>query len=194
MRDDMIYGLTADLLAIGVLAHLIYFRRHRRRDLQLAYIAVNAGVFTVVSLLLVQRADLAIGFGLFGVLSIIRLRSSALTQEEVGYYFIALALGLVNGLAAQVPWLALLLDVVLLAVMYTADHPRLGPRIEHRLITLDVVHGDDTALRADLESRLGGTVLRQSVTEVDYVRDVMVVDVRFHRAERRALSRSFLWT
>ncbi|MEU8347665.1 protein of unknown function [Actinomadura meyerae] len=194
MRDDIIYGLTADLLAIAVLAHLIYFRRHRRRDLQLAYIAVNAGVFTVVSLLLVQRADLAIGFGLFGVLSIIRLRSSALTQEEVGYYFIALALGLVNGLAAQVPWLALLLDVVLLAVMYTADHPRLGPRIEHRLITLDVVHGDDTALRADLESRLGGTVLRQSVTEVDYVRDVMVVDVRFHRAERRNLSRSFLWT
>ncbi|MFG2022050.1 DUF4956 domain-containing protein [Actinomadura geliboluensis] len=191
MRDDILYGLTADLLAIGVLAHLIYFRRHRRRDLQLAYIAVNAGVFTVVSLLLVQRADLAIGFGLFGVLSIIRLRSSALTQEEVGYYFIALALGLVNGLAAQTPWLALTLDTVLLAVMYAADHPRLAPRTEHRLITLDVVHHDDSALRADLESRLGGTILRQSVTEVDYVRDVMVVDVRFRRATHRtALTRS----
>ncbi|QKW33738.1 DUF4956 domain-containing protein [Actinomadura sp. NAK00032] len=190
MQDDIIYGLTADLLAIGVLAHLIYFRRHRRRDLQLAYIAVNIGVFTVVSLLLVQRADLAIGFGLFGVLSIIRLRSSALTQEEVGYYFIALALGLVNGLAAQSPWLALTLDTVLLAVMYAADHPRLAPRTEHRLITLDVVHYDDTALRADLESRLGGTILRQSVTEVDYVRDVMVVDVRFRRTAHRALTRS----
>lgn len=191
MRDDILYGLTADLLAIGVLAHLIYFRRHRRRDLQLAYIAVNAGVFTVVSLLLVQRADLAIGFGLFGVLSIIRLRSSALTQEEVGYYFIALALGLVNGLAAQTPWLALTLDTVLLTVMYAADHPRLAPRTEHRLITLDVVHHDDSALRADLESRLGGTILRQSVTEVDYVRDVMVVDVRFRRATHcTALTRS----
>ncbi|TDD80095.1 DUF4956 domain-containing protein [Actinomadura darangshiensis] len=179
MLKDVGYGLAVDLVTITVLAHLIYFLRHRRRDMRLAYIAVNVGVFTVVSLLLAQRADLAIGFGLFGVLSIIRLRSGALTQEEVGYYFVALALGLVNGLATQDTWLALTLDAVLLAVMYAADHPRLPDRTRHRLITLDVIHRDDAALRADLENRLGGTVLRQSVTEVDYVRDVMVVDVRF---------------
>lgn len=188
MRDDIVYGLATDLVAITALAHLIYFRRHRRRDLQLAYVAVNVGVFTVVSLLLLQRADLAIGFGLFGVLSIIRLRSSALTQEEVGYYFVALALGLVNGLAAQVPSVTLTLNVVLLTVMYAADHPRLLARTQHRLITLDVVHGDDGALRADLENRLGGTVLRQTVTEVDYVRDVMVVDVRYRRGEHQRLT------
>lgn len=185
MLQDVGYGLAVDLAAIAVLAHLIYFRRHRRRDMQLAYVAVNVGVFTVVSLLLVQRADLAIGFGLFGVLSIIRLRSGTLTQEEVGYYFVALALGLVNGLAAQVTWLALMLDAVLLAVMYGADHPRLLSRARHQVITLDVVHHDDAALRADLENRLGGTVLRQSVTEVDYVRDVMVVDVRFRVPDAR---------
>lgn len=185
MLQDVGYGLAVDLAAIAVLAHLIYFRRHRRRDMQLAYVAVNVGVFTVVSLLLVQRADLAIGFGLFGVLSIIRLRSGTLTQEEIGYYFVALALGLVNGLAAQVTWLALSLDAVLLAVMYGADHPRLLARTRHQVITLDVVHHDDAALRADLENRLGGTVLRQSVTEVDYVRDVMVVDVRFRVPDAR---------
>jgi hypothetical protein len=188
VRDDIIYGLVTDLVAITTLAHLIYFRRHRRRDLQLAYVAVNIGVFTVVSLLLLQHADLAVGFGLFGVLSIIRLRSSTLTQEEVGYYFIALALGLVNGLAAQVPWLALTLNLFLLAVMYAADHPHFLSNTRHRLITLDVVHDDDRALRADLENRLGGIVLRQSVTEVDYVRDVMVVDVRYRRGEHRRLN------
>ncbi|CNE04390.1 Uncharacterised protein [Mycobacterium tuberculosis] len=188
MRDDIIYGLVTDLVAITTLAHLIYFRRHRRRDLQLAYVAVNIGVFTVVTLLLLQHADLAIGFGLFGVLSIIRLRSSTLTQEEVGYYFIALALGLVNGLAAQVPLLALTLNLFLLTVMYAADHPHFLGNTRHRLITLDVVHDDDQALRADLENRLGGIVLRQSVTEVDYVRDVMVVDVRYRRGEHRRVN------
>ncbi|MEO3828881.1 DUF4956 domain-containing protein [Actinomadura sp. B10D3] len=186
MRTDVIYGLAVDLVAITILAHLIYFYRHYRRDLRLAYVAVNIGVFTVVTLLLVQRADLAIGFGLFGVLSIIRLRSSSLTQEEVGYYFVSLALGLVNGLAAQAPWVALPLDAVLLAVMYLADHPRLPPRTMHRVVTLDVVHPHEGALRADLENRLGGTLLRCSVIEVDYVRDITVVDVRFlPRAPRR---------
>lgn len=179
MRTDVIYGLAVDLVAITILAHLIYFYRHYRRDLRLAYVSVNVGVFTVVTLLLVQRADLAIGFGLFGVLSIIRLRSSALTQEEVGYYFVSLALGLVNGLAAQAPWLALPLDALLLTVMYAADHPRLPPRAEHRVVTLDVVHPNEVALAADLENRLGGTLLRHSVIEADYVRDITVVDVRF---------------
>lgn len=179
MATNILYGLAADLAAIVLLAHVLYFRRHHRRDLRLAYIAVNVGVFTVVSLLLAERADLALGFGLFAVLSIIRLRSSAITQEEVGYYFVALALGLVNGIAAIIPWLAVLLDAVLLGAMFVADHPRLTPNVRREVVTLDVVHSDPAALRADLENRLGGRVLRHVVTEVDYVRDVTVVDVRY---------------
>jgi hypothetical protein len=113
-----------------------------------------------------------------------------LTQEEVGYYFVSLALGLVNALAAQAPWVALPLDAVLLGVMFVADHPRLPPRTAHRVVTLDVVHPHEGALRADLENRLGGTLLRHTVVEVDYVRDVTVVDVRFlPRAPRRETAR-----
>ncbi|GGV20785.1 DUF4956 domain-containing protein [Actinomadura cremea] len=179
MAEHVLYGLAANLTAITVLAHVIYFRRHHRKDLRLAYIAVNVGVFTVVSLLLAERADVAVGFGLFAVLSIIRLRSDAITQEEVGYYFVALALGLVNGIAAVIPWLAVLLDAVLLAMMYLADHPRCASRTRRQVVTLDVVHADPAALHADLEQRLGGTVLSCTVTEVDYVRDVSIVDVRY---------------
>ena len=53
---------------------------------------------------------------------------------------------------------------------------RRGAPIE---VTLDVVHSDDAALVADLERRLGGRVLRHQVKDVDYVRDTMVVDVRY---------------
>jgi len=38
-------------------------------------------------------------------LAIIRLRSDAITQEEVAYYFIALALGLINGLRLPAWWI-----------------------------------------------------------------------------------------
>ena len=190
MAAHVLYGLAANLAAITILAHVIYFRRHHRRDLRLAYIAVNVGVFTVVSLLLAERADVAVGFGLFAVLSIIRLRSDAITQEEIGYYFVALALGLVNGIAAVIPWLAALLDAVLLAMMYVADHPRFSSRTHHQVVTLDVVHADPAALRADLEHRLGGTVLACNVTEADYVRDVMVVDVRYRRHAAKPAPRS----
>ncbi|MFI7417174.1 DUF4956 domain-containing protein [Nonomuraea sp. NPDC049684] len=172
-----------DLAAITVLAYGLYYRRHHRRDLLFAYVALNVGIFAVVSLLLVQRVDLAVGFGLFGVLSIIRLRSSEITQQEIAYYFVAIVLGLVNGIAAQLPLTALLLDGVLLAVVHVADHPRLLGRTRQQVVTLDVVHADPELLRADLESRLRGRVLHCVVTQVDYVRDVTVVDVRFQIAE-----------
>ncbi|MFI7697837.1 DUF4956 domain-containing protein [Nonomuraea sp. NPDC049480] len=168
-----------DLVAVVLLAYGLYYRRHHRRDLLFAYVALNVGIFAVVSLLLVQRIDIAVGFGLFGVLSIIRLRSSEITQQEIAYYFVAIVLGLVNGLAAAWPLTALGLDAVLLAVMYVADHPGLFGRARHQVVTLDVVHADPDLLRVDLESRLRARVLHCVVTQIDYVRDVTVVDVRY---------------
>ncbi|MET9239876.1 DUF4956 domain-containing protein [Nonomuraea sp. NPDC003709] len=175
-----------DLASIVALAYGLYYRRHHRRDLLFAYVALNVGIFAVVSLLLVQRVDVAVGFGLFGVLSIIRLRSSEITQQEIAYYFIAIVLGLVNGIAGAWPLTALLLDGVLLVVMYVADHPALLGRTRHQVITLDVVHSDPDLLRVDLESRLRAHVLHYVVTQIDYVRDITVVDVRYVAPPQRA--------
>lgn len=44
-----------------------------------------------------------LGLGLFGVLSIIRLRSNEIPQHEVAYYLAAVALGLLAGLATPRP-------------------------------------------------------------------------------------------
>ncbi|GAB3497189.1 DUF4956 domain-containing protein [Nocardiopsis coralliicola] len=183
MSPSILAALAIDLAAVAVLAFALYYRRHRRTDLLFAYTALNAGVFAVCVLLMNQRVELAVGFGLFGVLSIIRLRSGEITQREVGYYFIALALGLVNGIgAAAMPLAAGLVSAVLLAVMYAADHPRVAALSERRVVVLDVVHREEAALRADLERRLGRPVLAAIVDEVDYVRETMVVDVRCRAA------------
>lgn len=171
------FALAVDLAAITVLSYVLYFRRHGRRDLLLAYVALNIGIFAVVSTLARQEVGLAVGFGLFGVLSILRLRSDLIGQGEIGYYFVAIALGLVNAIAP--PPIMIGLNVLLLGALYVAGHPRLLPRIQRRIMTLDVVHEDPLALRQDLEGRLRSRVRHVEVTEVDYVRDLMVVDVRF---------------
>jgi hypothetical protein len=179
MVDMFWFALAVDLTAITVLSYVLYFRRHGRRDLVLAYVALNVGIFAVVSMLTQQEVGLAVGFGLFGVLSILRLRSDLISQGEIGYYFVAIALGLVNAVAAPAPWLMLGLNALLLGSLYAAGHPKLLARTQRRIMTLDVVHEDPTALRQDLERRLRGRVRHVDVTEVDYVRDLMVVDVRF---------------
>jgi len=94
--DILMMGL-ADLVAIGTLCTL-YMIRHKTRELMISYAVINAGVFTVtVALAHAGSTAGAMGLGLFGVLSIIRLRSTSLSQREVGYYFVSLALGLISG-------------------------------------------------------------------------------------------------
>ena len=137
-----------------------------------------------------MRVDIALGFGLFAILSIIRLRSSTVTQQEVAYYFVALVLGLVNGMNLADRVLVVLVNVLLLVTMLVVDSRALRERARRLDITLDVVHADDAALVADLERRLGGRVMHHQVNDIDYVRDTMVVDVRY-RAGSRTVGRSF---
>ncbi|HLU97467.1 MAG TPA: DUF4956 domain-containing protein [Thermobifida alba] len=180
------FALAVDLVAVALLGHFLYFRRHGRRDLLFAYVALNVGVFAAMAVMVTAGVELAVGFGLFGVLSIIRLRSDSVTQTEVAYYFTAIALGLVNSAARDTPVLLVGLNAVLLAVAFVADHPRLMARTRRQTVTLDVVHRNPAMLRADLETRLGGRVSAMTVLEVDYVRDLMVVDVRFRESAEAA--------
>jgi hypothetical protein len=183
---DYAIDLAVDLAAIFVVAYVLYFRRHRRADLLLAYVTLNIGIFVAMSLLNLVRVDIALGFGLFAILSIIRLRSSTVTQQEVAYYFVALVMGLVNGMNLSDRWLVAGVNVLLLLTMLVVDSRPLRDRARRMEITLDTVHADDAALVADLESRLNGQVIHHVVNEIDYVRDTMVVDVRYRAGSRTA--------
>lgn len=176
---NLALAIVADLLAIGVLAFGVYFSRHHRRDLVLAYVALNVGIMAVAALLASSGAGVGLGLGLFGILSIIRLRSDAITQEEVAYYFVSLALGLINGLHPGPAWLAPAISAALVLVMVVADHPRFAPRTRRQVITLDRALPDETALRRHLEDLLDAEILHVVVSELDQVRDVTVVDARF---------------
>ncbi len=168
-----------DLVAIAVLAYGLYFRRHGRRDMPLAFVALNVGVMTLATVLSRVSVGTGLGLGLFGVLSLIRLRSSEIGQEEVAYYFVSLALGLLAGFQPEPVWLTPALGGLLVAVMFLADHPKLFVRDRRQVMTLDAAYTDEAQLTRRLEELLGAAVTHLIVTDVDLVRDLTEVDVRF---------------
>jgi len=183
---------AANVTAILILSLGLYFPRHRRRDLVVAYLGVNLGVMAVSAVLLSTAVGAGLGLGLFGVLSIIRLRSDELAQHEVAYYFSALALGLLSGLGSE-PIISLTLMAVVLTSMFVADHPLLLAGYRREQVVLDRAITERPALVAYLEQRLGGTVHHVTVQKVDFVNDTTVADVRYRenagvRATARAMS------
>lgn len=171
--------IAVDLIAAAILTFGIYYRRHRRRDLVVAFLGVNVGVLAVATVLSTAEVALGLGLGLFGVLSIIRLRSSEISQREVAYYFSALAMGLIGGLNATDPLVPTLFITLILLVMWAADHPALLSRSRHQVVRLDRAIVDERELTDEIEARLGGAVTSLTVQDLDFVNDTTLVDVRY---------------
>lgn len=171
--------LLIDLVAITILTIAVYFRRHRRRDLVVAFFGVNIGVYAVAYVLGSADVAMGLGLGLFGVLSIIRLRSSEISQREVAYYFAALAMGLIAGLTPAFGVMPAVLIGLIVLALAIVDHPALFGATRHRTMQLDEAIADEDELRAVIGARVGGDVRSLNVQHIDFVNDTTLVDVRY---------------
>jgi hypothetical protein len=173
---DLALRLGIDLAAACALVYGLFHPRHRRMDLVVVYALFNVGVFLALSVIAAGDLSMGVGFGLFAVLSIIRLRSEPFSNRELAYFFVALVIALVCALAAPVH-AGLLSGVVLLAA-WAIDHPRISRPSRRLEVTLERVFADDDALREHLRERLRAPVLDVVVREIDYVRETTRVEVR----------------
>ncbi|HWS35184.1 MAG TPA: DUF4956 domain-containing protein [Actinoplanes sp.] len=175
----MLLAVAVDLIAILVLTFGVYFPRHRRRDLVTAFLGINIGVLAVSIVLGNTAVGAGLGLGLFGVLSIIRLRSDEISQHEIAYYFASLALGLIAGLGDVADLLHIGLMALVIVALYLGDHPALFRRHRNQLVRLDVAYTDEEALKTHLETTLGGQVTTMVIKQVDMVNDSTLVEVRW---------------
>ena len=175
--------IGADLIAITLLVGALYIPRHGRRDLVAAYIGVNVGVLAVTLLLSTASVAAGLGLGLFGVLSIIRLRSSSLAQGEVAYFFAALALGLLGGIKTHLIIVAILMALIL-ASLWVGDHPALMRRNRNQTVTLDRAISNESELITELENLLGAQVRSVDLKSLDLVNDTTIVEVHYRMSGR----------
>ena len=177
---DLAGRLGLDVLAMLLLVGWLYRRRLAAPEMTLVFTALNIGLFAAVSSIGSGHFPTGVGFGLFGLLSLVRLRSTAFTLKDVAYTFVALVLALVNGLPGRDLALVVILDVVLLAALWLVDETRsrqpvtrvLRVTLDHAVSSLEEA-GDAVALR------LAIVPLDVVVEDVDLVRETTRVAVRF---------------
>jgi len=175
---DLALRLAIDLVAIAALVYGLFHPRHRRMDLVVVYAMFNVGVFLALSVIVAGEVSMGVGFGLFAVLSIVRLRSEPFSNRELAYFFVALVIGLVCAFDIGHPAYAGLLAGIALLAAWVIDHPRLSRPTRRLEVTLERVLSDDALLREHLRERLRAPVLDVTVLEVDYVRETMRLAVR----------------
>ncbi|HEX6874940.1 MAG TPA: DUF4956 domain-containing protein [Nocardioidaceae bacterium] len=171
--------LGLDVASMLVLVGWLYRRRLAAPEMTLVFTALNIGLFAAVSSIGTGDFPTGIGFGLFGLLSLVRLRSTAFTLKDVAYTFVALVLALVNGLPERNLLLVVALDALLLGAMWVADESRSNRPTRVMRLTLDQALTDVEAATLELRRRLSVEPLSVAIDEVDLVRETTRLSVRY---------------
>ncbi|MFJ9559432.1 DUF4956 domain-containing protein [Streptomyces fuscichromogenes] len=169
-----------DVLALLILVGWLYRRRPSAPAMPLVLAALNIGLFAAMSTISSGKFPAGVGFGLFGILSLVRLRSAAFTLRDVAYTFVALVIALCTGLPHRQMWLVVVLGaVVLLAVLLVDDPKSYDPPTRTVKLTLDRIYPETALIAHDVALRFGQAPLSVEVDEVDYVRETTRVSARY---------------
>jgi len=180
----LLVRLGIDVLALFVLVGWLYRRRHSAPAMPLVFAVLNIGLFAALSAISAGSFKAGVGFGLFGLLSLVRLRSTAFTLKDVAYTFIALVLGLVNGLQERQRWLVVVLNVLLVLVVAVTDDSRTQPATRVMRLTMDHLVLDPEEARLELSAQLAVPIVAVIIDDVDFVRETTRVAVRYAVADQ----------
>lgn len=169
---------AADLVAVCVLVFVLFLPRHRKPELVVAILTANVGVLAVAAALSSSTIGAGLGLGLFGILSIIRLRSQELSQSEIAYYFAALALGLLGGLDQAPSWGDVALMAAVLVAVAVGDAAWVRRRGSASHVLVDRAFTDPTAVAAYLAATHGFDTTAVKIIRTDLVNDTTSVEVR----------------
>jgi hypothetical protein len=173
----ILVGLGLDIFSLVVLVVWLYRRRVAAPEMTMVFASLNIGLFAAVVAIGSGDFPVGVGFGLFGLLSLVRLRSAAFTTKDMAYTFSALVLALVNALPERNLSLVVVLNLVVLAAVWVTDDTRRQPTTRSVRVVLDRAVFDVEEARAALVERYAVVPVAVVIEDVDTVRDTTRVSM-----------------
>jgi hypothetical protein len=186
---NFIAHFVMNLVAVAILCYVIYYQRYHDKQAATSYILFNIFLFTVITILFSMEEGISVGlgFGLFAILSIIRLRSETFEKKEITYFFGILSLAIINAVGIDNFWFLAMCNALIVISAWIVDHPRIIRGADQTDIVLDHIpegifdnHEDINQI---LNDKFGLDVISFDVKKIDYVRDMVTLRVQYHTAK-----------
>lgn len=185
-----IYAFTnraiIDFISIVILVGLIYYPKHKNKDFIFNFVLFNVVNFMICSLLGAVKIKIGFAFGLFAMFSIIRYRTIAISIKDMGYFFVCVALGMINSLASTDDgyWVLIICNLVILALTFVLERLDFLTNENSKDIIYDRIElikpHLNTELLADLSERTGLSVHKVDIISIDYLKDVASIKAYYY--------------
>lgn len=174
-------ALALDIVSIILLAFVFYYRRHKNRDMTIAIAIINVTLFALAGALASFTLSLGVGFALFAVISIIRLRSDEAGWLEMAYLLTGLSVGLILGLPGYSLTVQAIYAFILVLAIYLIDHPKLlaAAKSKRMSLAVDFVETDQVELSKRVGELIGKKVISVDIKSMSVMPAGMKLDVKY---------------
>lgn len=183
---ELLTRFGVNLIAIFILIRIIYYPRHKNKDFLFTFFIFNIIIFLLLS---TTKLKPGFAFGLLAVFSIMRYRTVTVPIKEMGYFFICLAIGMINALSVveNTWWILLISNVLILIVTIVLDRFISLTHENVKEITyerIDLITPEKRPeLIEDLKTRTGLPIHRVEVRNINFLRDSAKIAIFYHAKE-----------
>ena len=174
-----------NLLVSFLIIQFFYYPKSRRMDYYFTFMMFSSAMCLL--LLLMNNLSLEIGFtlGLFAIFGMIRYRTETVPVREMTYLFIIIAVSVINGIGADVPFLELVAANVLIILLIWLLESR-GVFVRRTSVKLIIYDRVDLILPErrdelveDLRKRTGLDIRDIEIGQVDFLKDTAWIKVTY---------------
>ena len=187
--STVIRDILIDFTSLYFLSYVILYRKYRNVEMFVASALFNIFILLIVMTIVRTDFNIAVGFGLFALLSLVQLRSTTFTKTEMAYLFGAVTLAVINGAGIIDLSFVLISNVVVIVSTWfignwSLEHSANLIRVDNvkkMAVTLDHIDenvvGNRDLMCEQLTETLGINVQTFEIKKIDYVRDMVEITV-----------------
>ena len=182
---DFLIAFALNLLTAVIVVRWIYYPKHRSKKYVFTFLAFNAIIFFVLSMMTSVEMSVGVGFGLFAIFSVLRYRTDPIPIREMTYLFIIAALPVINAtVVSGGQWAQVLIaNIAVISILFLLEN-ELGFSFESsKSITFEknnLIRPENRPLLIDdLEERTGLQIKRLEIGRINFLRDTARIRIYY---------------
>tara|TARA_B110000483_G_scaffold229798_1_gene294259 strand:- start:161 stop:757 length:597 start_codon:yes stop_codon:yes gene_type:complete len=181
----MIIRFLLNLFFLTAVVKYIYYRRSQKKEYLFTFYLIGIVVFFLCFTLKKYELDLGMALGLFAIFGILRYRTMPLEVREMTYLFVVIGIAVMNGLSNKKMSYAEIIaaNSIIVLALYVLERYWARTEVFSKEVLYETIENirpeNHDKLKEDLEKRLGVTIIRFEIGNVNFLRDVAKITVHY---------------